>query len=129
MEQAEQKLCILAIDDTPMYLAELGRILAARYSMKMAKKGSEGIRLAAEYQVDLILLDLLMPEMSGFDVLEQLKSSEKTKHIPVIIVTGSTSEEDKVKGLALGAIDFVRKPFADENVMLVVESILRYHSD
>jgi len=114
------KQCVLAIDDTPMQLTALGRILSPLYDVKMAKSGEAGLKLAEEHNVDIILLDLVMEDMSGFDVLSHLKRSDKTKHIPVIFITGSDSSEDEEKGLALGAVDYIRKPFSEAVVKLRV---------
>ena len=125
MNEDSPKRCILVIDDTPIQLVMLGRILSTKYNVKMAKTGEEGFKLAAEHDIDLILLDLYMPGMTGFEVLSRLKESDKTKHIPVILVTGSASNEDEAEGLTLGAVDYIRKPFTEIVVMLRVEVHLR----
>ena len=105
-----KKPCILVIDDSSLELRATSNILSAMYDIKMASGGREGIAVAKESEIDLILLDLNMPEMSGFEVLCELKDTEKTADIPVIIVTSSESINDEVRGLALGASDFIRKP-------------------
>jgi len=117
----EKKPCILVIDDDPMLVMALGRILCTQYEVKIAKSGETGLQLAKEHHIDLILLDLVMEGMSGFEVLEQLKESEDTKRIPVIFVTGSASNEDEARGLALGAVDYIRKPFTEVVVSLRVK--------
>jgi len=119
------KQCVLAIDDTPTQLLALSRILSPLYDVKIAKNGEMGLKLAGEQDVDIILLDLVMGGMSGFDVLTSLKKSERTKNIPVIFITGSGSIEDEEKGLALGAVDYIRKPFSDAVVNLRVGIQLR----
>ena len=121
MNEENQKQCILVIDDDPMQLMILGHILSPHYDVKMTKSGEAGLKLAAKYNVDLILLDLVMQDMSGFDVLSLLKATEETKHIPVIFITGSVSNEDEAKGLALGAVDYIRKPFTEVVVGLRVK--------
>ena len=105
-----KKPCILVIDDSSLELRATCNILSAMYDIKMASGGREGIEIAKEADIDLILLDLNMPEMSGFEVLCELKDTEKTADIPVIIITSSDSINDEVRGLALGASDFIRKP-------------------
>jgi diguanylate cyclase (GGDEF)-like protein len=120
MDENEKKHCLLAIDDSPMQLRALSHILSPLYEVKVAKSGTSGIDLAQRYDVDLILLDLIMPDMSGFEVLSALKNLEETKDIPVIFITGSDSNEDEEKGLALGAVDYIRKPFVDSIVKLRV---------
>jgi diguanylate cyclase (GGDEF)-like protein len=76
-----------------------------------AKSGSEGLKRAASERPDLILLDIIMPDMTGFDVLESLKADPELKGIPVIIITGLDNEADEEKGLLLGAVDYISKPF------------------
>ena len=102
--------CVLIIDDSPLELRALSMILQKMYNVLLASNGEEGIVIAQENQVDLVLLDLNMPRMSGFEVLCALKDMQETAHIPVIIVTSSDSSNDEVRGLALGASDFIRKP-------------------
>ena len=121
MGENTTKQCILIIDDDPIQLKVLGHILFPQYDVKTAKNGETGLRLAAKYNIDLILLDLVMQDMSGFEVLSQLKASDETKHIPVIFVTGSISNEDEAKCLALGAVDYIRKPFTEVIVGLRVK--------
>jgi len=119
------KHCVLIIDDTPMQLVELGRILSSRYEVKIAKSGEEGLKLLKEHNIDLILLDLVMPGMSGFEVLACIKESEETAHIPVIFITGSSLAENEEKALSLGAVDYIHKPFVDVVVNLRVGIHLR----
>ena len=125
MKEKTTKQSILIIDDTPAQLLTFGRILSSQYDVKIAKTGSKGIELASMYNIDLILLDLFMPDMSGFEVLKRLKASEDTKDIPVIFITGSVSNEDEAEGLALGAVDFIRKPVTKVVVRLRVAIHLR----
>ena len=119
------KHCVLIIDDTPIQLVELGRILSSRYDVKIAKSGEEGLKVLKEHHIDLILLDLVMPGMSGFEVLSLLKESEETAGIPVIFITGSALAEDEAKALSLGAVDYIHKPFVDIVVNLRVGIHLR----
>ncbi|MCL2231519.1 MAG: diguanylate cyclase [Treponema sp.] len=121
MSEKPQKQCILLIDDDPMQLMALGRILSPQYDVKMAKSGDAGLKLVEEHNIDLILLDLVMQDESGFEVLLRMKDSDETKDIPVILVSGSTAIEDEVKGLALGAVDYIRKPYSEALVNLRVK--------
>jgi len=121
MSDNAPRQCILVIDDDPAQLMLLGHILYPLYDVKMAKSGEAGLELAEKHNIDLILLDLVMQGMSGFEVLAQLKESDETKHIPVIFITGSDSNEDEAKGLALGAVDYIRKPFTEVVVSLRVK--------
>ena len=108
-----QKLCILAIDDSPMILRALGDILKADYNVLIAKSGEQGISSAQKNIPDIILLDVMMPGMSGFDVIEVLKADDITKDIPVIFITGDNSADSKEKGYQLGAVDYIEKPFVE----------------
>ncbi|MFP3155280.1 diguanylate cyclase [Lachnospiraceae bacterium ZAX-1] len=102
---------ILIVDDEKANLLLLNRILSTEYTVLMAKSGTEALSRAESELPDLILLDIIMPDINGFDVLEKLKKSEITHHIPVIIITGLTSEGDEEKGFFLGAVDYITKPF------------------
>jgi len=102
---------ILITDDDKANLMVLNDILSPLYQILMAKSGTLALKLAAEYKPDLILLDVVMPEMSGFEVLEKLKESDATNKIPVIFITGLSDAHNEEKGLSLGAIDYIIKPF------------------
>ena len=112
-----KEVTILIVDDTPMIISALTRILSPHYKVKAAKDGEAGLRLAMESEIDLVLLDISMPNMNGFDVIERLKSSSKTANIPVIFITGSTDAEDEATGFSLGAVDYIKKPFTQESVL------------
>jgi signal transduction histidine kinase len=119
MENAE-KNSILIVDDEYINLEILNSILSPDYTIYMTKSGSSAIEMANKYVPDLILLDIIMSDMDGYEVLKKLKKSEKTQNIPVIFITGLTDSEDEEKGLALDAADFIHKPFTAMNVKLRV---------
>ncbi|MDR3121706.1 MAG: diguanylate cyclase [Clostridiales bacterium] len=103
---------ILAVDDERSNLLVLNRILSLEYTLLTAKSGQEALSRAENDAPDLILLDIIMPDMSGFDVLRELKAREETREIPVIIVTGlGGGGEDEERGFFLGAVDYISKPF------------------
>lgn len=102
---------ILLVDDQPLNLQMLNETLSQFYSIKIAKSGVVALKLAREFRPDLILLDVVMPDMDGYEVCRELKRSEGTRDIPVIFLTGASSEEHEVKGLSLGAVDYIAKPF------------------
>jgi len=114
------KPCVLLIDDSPLELRALSMMLSDSCDLLVAKDGQSGIDLAVKNSVNLILLDLNMPGKSGFEVLYDLKNMPETKNVPVIIVTGSESANDEVRGLGLGAADFIRKPLVEAIVNLRV---------
>jgi diguanylate cyclase (GGDEF)-like protein len=101
-------------------LAALTGILSKQYHVKSARDGATGLVLASKYDVDLIVLDVVMKHMSGYEVIEKLKSDPKTKNIPVIFVTGMGGNTEEVKALESGAVDYIRKPIIPEIVNLRV---------
>ena len=122
---AGMKNSILIVDDQKNDIAYLNNILGTDYTVHTAKDGLTAIRLANEYMPDLIILDVVMPEMDGYEVLRELKASEKTKAIPVIFITGLSGSADETKGLALGAEDYIGKPFSDDVVKVRVKNQLK----
>jgi diguanylate cyclase (GGDEF)-like protein len=113
---------ILAVDDEKSNLMVLNSILAAEYTVCAARTGEDALRLCAEDPPDLILLDIVMPGMDGFEVLRRLKKSPETRMIPVIIVTGLNTDADEEKGLLLGAVDYITKPFKNAIVTARVKT-------
>jgi two-component system cell cycle response regulator len=122
-ESAKEK--ILVVDDAPENTRLLSRILAGRgYEVHAAERGEEAIHLAQETQPDMILLDINMPEMDGYEVCARLKSDERTQHIPVIFISALDDTEDKVKAFHAGGVDYIPKPFQMEEVLAHVETHL-----
>ena len=116
----ETKNRILIVDDDTSNLMELAGILKDEYKIYAVKDGESAIEKANEVYPDLILLDIIMPDMSGFEVLTKLRAAEKTKDIPVIFITGIADSDEEIKGLAAGAVDYMRKPLNDVIVKLKV---------
>lgn len=106
-----EKFSILVVDDEKSNIDVLHHILKEEYTVYVAKNGQNAIRMARDHIPDLILLDVIMPDMSGFEVLEELKISGMTRNIPVIFITGLNNAEDEEKGFILGAVDYITKPF------------------
>jgi diguanylate cyclase (GGDEF)-like protein len=104
------KNTILIIDDSPSNIQSLASILKEDYKLKVATSGVRALKILEEEEIDLILLDIMMPQMNGFEVLEKLQSNPKTEYIPVVFVTGNDSAEDEEKGLEAGAVDYIKKP-------------------
>ncbi|MCB2204158.1 hybrid sensor histidine kinase/response regulator [bacterium] len=103
---------LLIVDDVSKNLQVLGNFLREEdYDISAAMSGKQAISIAIDTQPDLILLDIMMPEMDGFETCRRLKADERTKEIPVIFLTARTDTEDVVKGFSLGAVDYVTKPF------------------
>jgi len=111
MSENKKEFTILITDDAKSNLEALSGILSPMYNILISRSGPRAIELAKEHKPDLILLDVLMPEMSGFEVIAKLKESDGTEKIPVIFITGLTSTEDEERGFFLGAVDYITKPF------------------
>ena len=116
---------ILIVDDTSIILNVLTDILSAEgFQVRTADNGELSFDLIAAKPPHLILLDIAMPEMDGFEVCQRLKSNEESKGIPVIFLSGNTSIEEKVTGFGLGAVDFISKPFQREELLARVRTHL-----
>ncbi len=125
----EKKQTILVVDDMPANIDILVGLLSDRYKVKAARNGVKALDIArAENPPDLILLDVVMPEMDGYEACEKLKSEPDTASIPIIFVTSLDDDEDEEKGLKLGAVDYITKPFRSAIVMARVENHLRLKS-
>lgn len=101
---------ILVVDDSPMNIKILHEILQHDYRIVFATNGKDALDTAAQSLPDLILLDIMMPEMDGYEVCRRLKADPRTQRIPVIFVTALADQDDEAKGLELGAIDYLTKP-------------------
>ncbi len=117
---------ILVVDDNPLNVKLLAAKLAKDYYVvSTAENGVAALRLMAEDPPDIVLLDVMMPEMDGFETCKQMKADPATKHIPVVMVTALSDTTDRVKGLEAGADDFLTKPINDTALMARVRSLLR----
>ena len=107
-----EKSTILIVDDTPDNLSVLNGLLKNSYKTKIATNGQKALKIVfSDLPPDLILLDIMMPEMDGYDVCREIKKSKKTKDIPIIFITAKTETQDIVKGFEVGGIDYITKPF------------------
>lgn len=119
---------ILLIDDDDSTRPLLARGLQeAGYNVIQARTGNEGFRLALRRSIDLIILDLLLPDLDGFDVLRQIRLSNRTLLTPVILLSGMDSAAEKIRGLQLGADDYVTKPFIMDELLARIRALLRRH--
>jgi diguanylate cyclase (GGDEF)-like protein len=107
----EKTPTILVVDDQRINIQILNNALSDEYNILVAMTGEQAIKIACESLPCLILLDVMLPDISGHDVCRALKNNELTKHIPIIFVTAKSRPEDELKGLQLGAVDYFRKPF------------------
>lgn len=115
--------CVLIVDDNLINIKLLAKsLLKENYRVLEAKNGNEGYNIAGSEKPDLILLDIMMPVKDGYEVCEMLKANEETKDIPVIFITAMTETTDKVRGLSLGAVDYITKPFNSAEVLARVRT-------
>ena len=117
---------ILVVDDEPDILHLLDyNLKKAGFRVLLAKDGPEAIETARSKKPDLILLDIMLPDMEGTEVLRRLKSKEETARIPVIMLTAKGEEVDKIVGFELGAEDYITKPFSPREMVLRVKAVLK----
>jgi len=119
------KNSILIVDDEKANLLYLNHLLSENYIIYTARNAREAIERANEYHPDLILLDIVMPEMNGYETIAALKELKSCKDIPVIFITGLSNNDDEVKGLDAGAEDYITKPFKDPIVKLRVRNQIK----
>ena len=119
------KATVLIVDDTPDNLVLMSGLLKDDYKVRIANSGDKALIIAAsDAPPDLILLDIMMPGMDGYEVCRRLKREPKTTNIPVIFLTGKAEVADEAKGLELGAVDYITKPFSPAIVMARVKTHL-----
>jgi response regulator RpfG family c-di-GMP phosphodiesterase len=113
---------VLVVDDEQHNLLLLAGILRDKYQILLAGNASDALALMREHAPDLILLDVVMPGMSGFDLCRQIKVEERFREIPVIFITGMSGSDNELTGLQLGAVDYIAKPFINSHVRLRVQN-------
>ena len=124
MADTPEKAVILAVDDTPENLDVVKGVLGADYIIRAAINGRIALKIAEKQLPDLILLDIMMPEMDGYEVCEKLKSNTQTAGIPVVFLTGSQDGSSQEKAFDLGAVDFITKPINSSALLSCVKNIL-----
>ncbi|MFW1676207.1 response regulator [Pontibacter sp. JAM-7] len=125
MSENDQKT-VLLVDDVPANITVLNSALKEKYRTKIATNGEKALQIAARQpQPDLILLDIMMPGMDGFEVCERLKADPETRDIPVIFLSGKNTSGDRSRGLALGATDFLEKPIDVDMVCIWITEHLK----
>ena len=124
MDFSNDKPRILIVDDEPANLKVMREVLGNQYRMSFAKSGAAALALLEKEQPKLILLDIMMPDMNGFEVCEILKSTPALSHIPIIFVTALGDESDEFKGFELGAVDYITKPISPAIVRARVKTHL-----
>ena len=121
----KKKNTVLIVDDDALNIMALTQILKDDHLIHVERDGSEAVQTAIKLLPDLILLDIVMPKMDGFEVLSFLKSKPETREIPVVFITGLSNVKDEEKGFVLGAADYIHKPFTPTIVKLRVKNQLQ----
>jgi CheY-like chemotaxis protein len=114
---------ILVVDDQPINIRVIHGLFKGRFDVIMAMNGEQALSQAEQHRPDLIILDVMMPDMDGYEVCRRLKASSNTSAIPVVFVTAHNDAADEIQGIALGAIDFISKPI---NAVLVEARVKTY---
>lgn len=116
---------ILVVDDSPLEMAKFREILARhQHEIIEAYTGEEAIQKAIDLQPDVILMDVVMPEMNGFQATRKITRTAETSHIPVVIVSTKSQETDRVWGKRQGAKDYLTKPVNEAELMRVIQSVM-----
>jgi len=127
--EEKPKTTIMVVDDQPNNLKVIASVLENDYTLSFANNGFNALKIIDKVMPQLILLDVMMPVMDGFEVCRKLKSAEKTKEIPVIFLTAKTGIDDITTGFECGAVDYIAKPFNPREVKIRVENHLKlYHA-
>ncbi|MCR5389346.1 MAG: response regulator [Lachnospiraceae bacterium] len=116
---------ILMVDDVTTNLKSAAEVLQPFYHLSMAKSGKQALNFLKKNRPDLILLDIMMPEMDGYDTMEQIKLNPRTANIPIIFLTADTEQESEIRGMKMGAMDFITKPFEAEAMLGRIEKVLQ----
>lgn len=125
MDLSYNRQKILIVDDMPVNLMMLGEELKRDYEIFIATSGETALKMAEDNPPDLILLDIVMPNMDGREVCRRLKDNDATKNIPVIFITANNTEGDEEEGLVIGAVDYITKPFS----LPILKARVRTHLD
>ncbi|MES2297472.1 MAG: hybrid sensor histidine kinase/response regulator [Pseudomonadota bacterium] len=127
VQEGAERLTILVVDDTPDNLHLISRVFKDEYKVKIAHSGAKALALSqTDTPPDIILLDVMMPEMDGFEVAAKLRAHPSTEHVPIIFITALSDEASRMRGLELGAVDFVSKPVSPDLLRLRVNNFMRY---
>ena len=117
---------ILCVDDEPMNLKVLEKMLVSSgYEAVKAEDGAAALTVIAENSVELVLLDVMMPKLDGFEVCRRIKGDERLRNIPVVMITALSAKEDRIRGIEAGAEDFISKPFDHGEVLARIKMLLK----
>ena len=115
---------LLIVDDDPMLRLSIRNLLSPYMNVLEAENGEEGLELASLHIPDIILSDVDMPKMDGLEMLKRIHEQKSTVHIPTLILSAKNSDEERIGGLSIGAIDYISKPFSEGELLLKIKNIL-----
>lgn len=122
----DEKKRIMVVDDDKVLLKNAAVLLGVNYSVSLYSGGTEALKALSEKALpDLILLDVKMPDIDGYTVIQRINEIPRCKNIPIIFVTGMSDEEDELKGFQLGAADYIKKPFSQKILLARISNLLR----
>ncbi|RKY31995.1 MAG: hypothetical protein DRP67_01630 [Candidatus Omnitrophota bacterium] len=125
----EKKKKILLIEDDPDTLVYISKILKREgYEVEEAENGEEGLKKFRETKPDLVVLDIMLPGIDGWEVLKRIKSGLRSRKTPVVMLTAKDTDMDKLKGYEFGADFYITKPFNMEKLLLIIRNIISEHS-
>ncbi len=127
MKLGSEKYTVLVVDDTPSNIDVISGVLSKEYNVKAATNGMKALSLAESNPPDIILLDIMLPEMDGFEICSLLKDNPKTKNIPIIFVTAMNDLTDEAHGFELGAVDYITKPISPPILLARVKTHLQLY--
>ncbi len=129
LKKEQNKTCILVIDDNKLMRSMIKDILSGQYHLIEANNGEEALKLLKMYEVEMILTDLMMPVLNGFELLDILNETPEYQTIPCIIFSARDTEEDRLRGLQLGVNNFLSKPFNSEELKLRIQNLIKQKKD
>ena len=124
MDSKEKRQSVMVVDDSPINIQMLSQMLDELYEVSFATSGTEALEIASRQLPDIILLDVIMPDMNGYEVCRRLKADPLLREIPVIFITALTEQQDEISGLQVGAVDYITKPFHPDIVILRLKNQL-----
>lgn len=123
--EEHNKCTVLVVDDAETNIDILVETLGSEYEVSVAMDGESALEAVESELPDIILLDIMMPGMDGYEVCQRLKSNPKTSEIPIVFLTAKSGDEDRARGIELGAVDYITKPFEISEVKAVVKAHLK----
>jgi len=121
----QEKSKILAVDDNSINLAVIEELLGSQYNLMTVSTGIDALKMAQEFQPDLIILDIMLPDMNGYEVCQQMRKSSSLRDTKIIMVSAKAMASDRLKGYQVGADDYLTKPFDEEELLAQVCTYLR----